>query len=457
MSAKVEAFRHVKITKMNRYKDGNMLIEIPDKIEFDKIMAITSIGTTTVKVSPHSALNTSRGVVYDPDFQNFSSEEELVNFFAQFGVIKAFHFTRKDKITGVISKTNSVCLTFNSPNLPTEIKIKELGLIFKVKPYYPMPRRCFNCNKYGHTNKDCRRDLSCPFCGKTHSDDECDVKSEPSSHLCSNCEENHPVFSKECKEYIRQTDIIKIMVDEKLPRREARNESYRRRPDYGKSFASAASTSSMHENKTLGVLLGFIKSRITDSDTPPHIKSYISDYESNQVRSKNSSTTTQNSPAVTPSTSRTPKSPSKSPSKSQPKSPNKALSTTPPSKSKSQSKQPSSEFQTPKNPSKVKTLEITPTPLKNKFGAISAEAPDSKQESSKGLVPANNSKRAHSQSSSSASPPVKKGNNDKGKINFTYNRPGRGGLRKSASHRDLSHFSEDAAYLQDAYERDKWK
>ena len=112
-----------------------------------------------------------------------------------------------------------------------------------------MPRRCFNCNKYGHTNKDCRRDLSCPFCGKTHSDDECDVKSEPSSHLCSNCEENHPVFSKECKEYIRQTDIIKIMVDEKLPRREARNESYRRRPDYGKSFANAATTSSMHENK----------------------------------------------------------------------------------------------------------------------------------------------------------------------------------------------------------------
>ena len=124
MSAKVEAFRHVKLTKMNRYKDGNMLIEVPDKIEFDKIMAITSIGTTTVKVSPHSALNTSRGVVYDPDFQNFSSEEELVNFFAQFGVIKAFHFTRKDKSTGIISKTNSVCLTFNSPNLPTEIKIK---------------------------------------------------------------------------------------------------------------------------------------------------------------------------------------------------------------------------------------------------------------------------------------------------------------------------------------------
>ena len=294
---------------MNRYKDGNMLIEIPDKTEFDKIMAITSIGPTTVKVSPHSVLNTSRGVVYDPDFQNFGSEEELVNFFAQFGVIKAFHFTRKDKNTGVISKTNSVCLTFNSPNLPTEIKIKELGLIFKVKPYYPMPRRCFNCNKYGHTNKNCRRGVSCPFCGKTHSDDQCDVKSESSSHYCSNCEENHPVFSKECKEYKRQIDIIKIMVDEKLPRREARNESYRRRPDYGKSFANAASSSSMHENKTFGVLLGFIKSRVTESDIPPHIKSYISDYESNQVRSTNSSTATQISPAVTPSTSKPPKSP----------------------------------------------------------------------------------------------------------------------------------------------------
>ena len=221
----------------------------------------------------------------------------------------------------------------------------------------------------------------------------------------------------------------------------------------------AASTSSMHENKTLGVLLGFIKSRVTESDMPPHIKSYISDYETNQVRSKNSSTTTQNSPAVTPSTSKPPKSPPKSLPKSPPKSPNKAkaLSTAPPSKPKSPSKQPSSEFLTPKNPLKAKTIEITPTPLKNKFGAISDEAPDSKQESSKGLVPASNSKRTHSQSSSSASPPVKRGNNDKGKISFSYNRPGRGALRKSSSHRDLSHFSEDAAYLQDAYERDKWK
>ena len=56
---------------------------------------------------------------------------------------------------GIIKPTNSFVLTFNSPNLPTVVKIGFIQV--KVDVYIPSPLRCYNCQVYGHHENKCGR------------------------------------------------------------------------------------------------------------------------------------------------------------------------------------------------------------------------------------------------------------------------------------------------------------
>ena len=50
--------------------------------------------------------------------------------------------------------TNTLFLTFGSPELPKEITLGYLKV--KVALFVPNPMRCFNCNKFGHTSQRCK-------------------------------------------------------------------------------------------------------------------------------------------------------------------------------------------------------------------------------------------------------------------------------------------------------------
>ena len=76
--------------------------------------------------------------------------------------------------------TNTLFLTFGSPELPKEITVGYLKV--KVSLFVPNPMRCFNCNKFGHTSQRCKVAAKCTGCGKDKHEGQCE-----GPKLCCNC------------------------------------------------------------------------------------------------------------------------------------------------------------------------------------------------------------------------------------------------------------------------------
>ena len=114
-----------------------------------------------VRVFPHSSLNSSRGVIRCPDLRGYSEQEILEEMKTQcVTAVKRFR-VRKD---GQLKDTNTFVFTFNTPVMPSTIKIAFLRVTVEV--YIPNPLRCFNCQQYGHHEDRCKNHPVCTKCGE---------------------------------------------------------------------------------------------------------------------------------------------------------------------------------------------------------------------------------------------------------------------------------------------------
>ena len=184
--------------KITSYRNGNLLLEVSSKSEETRAKQITDLDSTPVTVELHRFYNHSKGVVRDIEFRNLE-EDEIVDMFSSEGVTHAYKFKRK--FEGQLQATNSVCLTFTSATLPT--KIHYGWRIFNVATYVPLPLRCYNCNKFGHSVRMCRTvNPLCAFCSShEHPKDECPNKETPK---CLNCNGKHPSFDRKCPTYVKE-------------------------------------------------------------------------------------------------------------------------------------------------------------------------------------------------------------------------------------------------------------
>ena len=87
---------------------------------------------------------------------------EIKNELKKQNVIDVKRISIKKKIE--IIETNTYILTFNYLKPPLEIKIGYT--VVKVETYIPNPRRCHNCQNYGHLKKHCTRKKVCVKCGE---------------------------------------------------------------------------------------------------------------------------------------------------------------------------------------------------------------------------------------------------------------------------------------------------
>ena len=88
-------------------------------------------------VTPHSSLNTSKGIICCQALNRVTSDDIKEGMLEQ-GVTDVRRITvRRD---GVIKPTHTYVLNFNSPNLPTVVKIGFMQV--KVDVYIPNPLRC---------------------------------------------------------------------------------------------------------------------------------------------------------------------------------------------------------------------------------------------------------------------------------------------------------------------------
>lgn len=213
--------------KATKMASGDLLVEVKDKTQFQKLEKLVAFGDKPVTVSAHRTMNTVKGVVSDDDLKDLTNDELLAGWKDENVVhVQRIVVRRENKEI----PTKHIIVTFGCSTLPQELVTGYLKL--SVRPYIPNPRRCFKCQRFGHASQSCRGQLTCARCGITgHSADD-DCKAEPH---CANCDGEHAAYSRSCTAWKKEKEIITIKVTHNISFREAR---HRVSPFYAtKSFA----------------------------------------------------------------------------------------------------------------------------------------------------------------------------------------------------------------------------
>ena len=169
-----------------------------------------------INTYPHERLNLSWGVVRNKDL-SLCSITKIKNELKNSAIdIKRITIRKLSQTTD----TNTCILTFNNPKSPPEIKIGYTQA--EVKKYIPNPRRCHNCQKYGHLKETCSRKPVCVKYGAhkpDHTEDTC-----TNNLNCNNCYESHRADSK-LKKWKKESEreILKIKVTQNISFLEARS------------------------------------------------------------------------------------------------------------------------------------------------------------------------------------------------------------------------------------------
>ncbi|GFS47488.1 putative RNA-directed DNA polymerase from transposon BS [Trichonephila clavipes] len=198
---------------VKRLRSGDHLIETLSALQTESFLLANTFLDSSVTISSHKSLNTSRGVISEPDLLS-TPESEILEGYSDQCVIQVRRITIKKDAT--IIPTKHLILTFNSPNLPTTIKAGYLNC--KIRPYIPNPLRCFKCQRFGHSQTSCRGQLTCSRCAYVgHPSTDCSLEQK-----CVNCSQPHSSDSKLCPEWKTEKEIQTIKTNRNISYLEAR-------------------------------------------------------------------------------------------------------------------------------------------------------------------------------------------------------------------------------------------
>lgn len=216
---------------VKRLRTGDIVVQVDRKAHAMNLLKTTSFVNVNVKCSQHRSLNTSKGILRCHDLADTDDKEILEELRSQ-GVVELKRFN--SKINGEIKKTNTFLLTFNTPDLPQDIRIGYLNC--PIRRHIPNPMRCFKCQRYGHTESRCRQVLTCSKCGtQGHSFTDCDQQAK-----CLHCAGNHPAGAKVCPRWQEEKEILALKTNKGISFPEARRQYQEQRnmPSLKKSFAN---------------------------------------------------------------------------------------------------------------------------------------------------------------------------------------------------------------------------
>ena len=232
------------------YQNKGWTIEIKNEKQGQQILQLKTLLTEEVTVTPHRRFNESQGVITCALLKGYS-DDEIVEGLSESGVVRCHRI-----IKGVNSPnpepTSTLILTFNSSNPPERICIRT-GLQERVRPYIPLPRRCHNCQRYGHSTLKCR--FITPVCDRCSGDfnDNHNSTNCERTPFCLHCNENHLLSSRTCSKYLLEKEVLAIKTREHLTFPEARAKASLNFNHTNKSFASQLETTNTSPIPTIPV------------------------------------------------------------------------------------------------------------------------------------------------------------------------------------------------------------
>lgn len=207
---------------ISELRDGSLLIKCQSSSISQNLSTLNSLGGVNIKAAPHPTLNKSQGTIFAPSLANISDADILENL-QEFGVVDLYRL--KDRVNGKLRPSHRILLTFNTIEPPE--KIYYTWLPFSVRRHIPTPRRCYNCQIFGHVGSKCTRPNICFYCGQPEHINQ--VDEDPTNRTkcqnppkCFNCNEPHPASSRNCIFFKYESEILAMSIMAKISHSEAR-------------------------------------------------------------------------------------------------------------------------------------------------------------------------------------------------------------------------------------------
>ena len=186
-------------------KENEWLVETTTRQQSESLLSMTNIDGVGVEVTKHVNLNSIKGTVilpkYDEDEEEIDKKmlfESLQMRYSNVEDLELYNIPNKKYPDSPLKVAK---IKFQGQNLPSKIIV--FGQNREIRPYVPSPLQCKNCSKFGHTTKKCFNQSVCAYCSS--SDHE--TKWKCGQARCINCGQNHHSRSKECCFYLYNAEL----------------------------------------------------------------------------------------------------------------------------------------------------------------------------------------------------------------------------------------------------------
>ena len=198
--------------KLTKTRSGHFVVEVTTDLASKVLLSAEALANQKVSVTPHRTLNESKGVITSRFLEGATNEDLLADLKSQ-GVTKVHRILRHKRVP-----TNAIILSFVNPTPNPKVRVHNVSL--EVKPFVEAPRRCYKCQKFGHTKTRCSsKNEICAKCAGDHVDRDC----KATTFKCANCKDGqHQAFDKKCPKYVEIKSLLEISGREKISMKDAK-------------------------------------------------------------------------------------------------------------------------------------------------------------------------------------------------------------------------------------------
>lgn len=201
------------VKKIDKTNKGAIAITCVDPPQYYKAKRMKDLLGRRINVNVPTSLTTSRGCIYNVPLE--VNEEDILDVLKVQKVTKVKRLNYYDKAKKKPVPSTTLCLTFDSPNLPDRINLGYNN--YRVKVFIQKTLQCYKCQRYGHHSAQCKGQERCRKCGDNHRSDDC----QASTVKCANCKGDHNSNSKDCPWYEKTKQANKVMATQKMTFKEA--------------------------------------------------------------------------------------------------------------------------------------------------------------------------------------------------------------------------------------------